>query len=260
MVGGQRSRNLPGSLMEAKITSYALQYAVYLLEGGLLCYLVFKSRSRRLTALTLYVALLLVVDGITRPFVLYTEGLTSRAYWYTFWLTDVLLTLAAFILVCFFFRRACAQKENIWRQLRMMLLFVFVLVVGISSFSLFENYKQFLTSFVVEFEQNLYFTCLVLNTLLFVFMQQARSADDELGLLVCGLGVQFAGPAASLALAHLTLDQVYSEGLVKLIMPLCTMGMLLTWLYAVARVPKRVEAFDLTVDVLSPVRVGAREV
>lgn len=225
--------------MNATATGYALQYATYLLEGGLLCYLLFRGHSKRLAGLTVYVGLLLAIDGVVRPYVLYTYGLTSREYWYFFWLTDVLLTLGAFLVVCIFFRRACARNEGIWHHLRRILLFVFVLVLGISSFSILENYKQFLTSFVVEFEQNLYFSCLVLNTLLYVLIQQIRSADEELGLLVCGLGIQFAGPAASLALAHLTLGQNYSEGLVKFIMPVCTMGMLLTWFYAVAWMPKR---------------------
>ena len=225
--------------MNATVVGYAVQYSTYLLEGGLLCYLLFRGHSKRLAGLTLYVGLLLAMDGVARPYVLYTYGLTSREYWYFFWLTDELLTLAAFLLVCIFFRRACADNERIWRHLRRMLLFVFVLVVGISSFSIFENYKQFLTSFVVEFEQNLYFACLVLNTLLYVLIQQIRSADEELGQLVCGLGIQFAGPAASLALAHLTLGQNYSEVLVKFIMPTCTIGMLLTWSHAVALMPKR---------------------
>jgi hypothetical protein len=71
--------------------------------------------------------------------------------------------------------------------------------------------------------------------MLYILMQQIETADDELGLLVSGVGIQFAGPAASLALLHLTLGHASSKFLVQLIMPLCTLGMLLTWFYAVGR-------------------------
>ena len=67
------------------------------------------------------------------------------------------------------------------------------------------------TLFIIEFNQNLYFTCLVLNTLLYILLQQIDSADDELGLLVCGVGIQFAGPAATLALLTLTTGEHFAH-------------------------------------------------
>jgi len=112
----------------------------------------------------------------------------------------------------------------------------------------------------VEFEQNLYFTCLVLNTLLYLLLQQTHSADEELGLLVCGLGIQFAGPAASFALVHLTSGEAYATSLNHFLGQLCTMGMLLTWFYAVAWMPKR--ASDALRDVAGSdmVKVHAHEI
>jgi hypothetical protein len=78
----------------------------------------------------------------------------------------------------------------------------------------------------------------VLTTLLYLLMQQIGSRDEELELLVCGMGMQFAGPAASWALITLTQREGYSVSLLRFIVPLCTLGMLLTWLYAVAFMPK----------------------
>jgi hypothetical protein len=78
----------------------------------------------------------------------------------------------------------------------------------------------------------------VLNTLLYILMQQLNSADDELGLLVCGIGIQFAGPAASLALYHLTGGPPYIRSLTYLVIPACTLAMLLIWFYAIARMPR----------------------
>ncbi len=89
--------------------------------------------------------------------------------------------------------------------------FVFVLVVGsFGSFPYPQLYPTLHNVFIVEFSQNLYFSCLVLNTLLYVMIQQLAIDDDELGLLVCGMGVQFAGEAACLALLHLTLGENFA--------------------------------------------------
>jgi hypothetical protein len=216
----------------------AFQYAVYLLEAGLVASLVVRRRAGRLLPAFLYLSLLLVIDGLGRPFVLYRYGYTSDEYGYFYWLTDVLLALGSFLLVCAFFQRACLREPRIWRFVRLVVAFVFVLTFAISLFTLSRNYDQLFTRFIVEFQQNLYFTCLVLNTLLYILMQQIQSTDDELNLLVCGMGVQFAGPAANFALVHLTPGQDYASALYPYLGALCTMGMLLTWFYAVTRIPQ----------------------
>ena len=122
-----------------------------------------------------------------------------------------------------------------WQYLRLGLPAVFVLVGGYTAFSLAGHYDNLFTWFLVEFEQNLYFTCLVLNTMLYLLMRQLESTDEELDLLVCGVGIQFAGPAAGWALAYLTPAGYRAP---PFIMPLCTAGMLLTWFYAMAHPSK----------------------
>jgi FlaA1/EpsC-like NDP-sugar epimerase len=168
--------------------------------------------------------------------VLRLHGLASRQYSYVYWTTDFLLVICAFFLVCLLFRRACLHQEKLWRFVRLLLFFIFVLVVGISGLSFLRNYSQLSTYIIVEFNQNLYFTCLVLNTLLYLLLQQIESADDELGLLVCGVGIQFAGPAATMALLHLTTGERFAASLNSFTIPVCTLGMLLVWAYAITRV------------------------
>ena len=143
------------------------------------------------------------------------------------------MVISAFLVVCFFFQRACQHEEKMWRSIRMLLWFVFVLVVGISGLTFYRNYGHLFTDFIYEFNQNLYFTCLVLNTLLYVLLQQIESVDDRLGLLVCGVGIQFAGPTAALALLHLTAGGPFAQTLTTAIMRLCSFGMLLVWAYAI---------------------------
>ncbi len=224
--------------MTDRLIIYGLQYAVYLLEGVVVLCLIFRRPQRSWRSILVFSALFFGVDAVGRPLVLYNFGRQSVQYGYFYWLTDVVLALAAFVLICVFFHRACSNEEKMWGFVRLFLFFTFLLVVGITALSLSKNYDHLFTSFIFEFEQNLYFTCLVLNTLLYVLLQHLRSSDEELGLLVCGLGIQFAGPAAALALFHLTAGQSYAQTLCSIILPLCTLGMFVTWLYVVTWAPR----------------------
>jgi len=229
-------------LATEKLAVYALQYACYGMEA-FVCFLLSRQGGwRRLKGLFLYVALLFCLDGLARPSVLSYFGPTSMQYAYCYWLTDVALAIGAFLLICSFFRRACVREQNLWRFARVMLVFVFLLVVAISALALTRHYTQLYTVFIVEFSQNLYFSCLVLNTLLFVMIQQLAIDDDELGLLVCGLGVQFAGEAACLALLHLTSGEAYARVIAMVLPPVCTLGMLMTWMYAIVKTHETVPA------------------
>lgn len=247
-----------GLLMVERLATVGLQYTVYLLEVGLLAYMLLRGHGKRLLGVSLYLVGLLAIDAIARPFVLYSYGFTSRQYAYFFWLSDAVLALAAFVLICALFRRACTNEQKLWRYFRVALALIFILVLAISLLSLSRHYDELITRFVVEFEQNLYFTCLVLNTLLYILLQQIDTADEELALLVCGLGIQFAGPAATYALVHLTPGRDYAISLNRLLGPLCTMGMLLTWFYAVARMPKTVVVPNPSRRALSAVEAEVR--
>ena len=245
--------------MIERLASVGLQYIGYAFELALVGYIALRGQFRRLFGLALYVAGLFLIDGIGRPFVLYRFGLDSRQYAYTYWLSDAILVLAAFALVWALFRRACKDEPKIWPIVRLALALTLILVAGISFLSLSSHFDELLTRFIVEFEQNLYFSCLVLNTLLFLLLQQTNSADEELRLLVCGLGIQFAGPAASYALVHLTPGQGFAISLNEYVQPLCTMGMLLTWLYAVAWMPQRASAPATGTGMEEMVKAHARE-
>ncbi len=239
-------RGTPPELMTGQILSSGLQYSIYILEGVVCVLLVARGSWRHLRGLCLYIGLLFAVDGIGRSAVLSYFGERSIQYFYFYWLTDVALALGAFLLTCSFFHRACAQEEKLWRLVRQMLQFVFLLVVAISVLILTRHMNRLnARGFMVEFSQNLYFSCLVLNTLLFVMIQQLAIADDELGLLVCGLGVQFAGEAAGLALYHLTLGQGISPLLFSILNPVCSLGMLLIWGYAIVKTQKTVQVDTL---------------
>lgn len=221
--------------MDNSIASYVLQYAGSSLEAGLLLYLGWGRQCKKQRAV-FFGLFALLIAGAGRDYTAYQFGLRSPQYFYVYWSTDYLLVISAFLLVWLFFRRACLCEEKMWRYIRLSLGFIFFLVVGISVLSISRNQDHLFTYFTIEFNQNLYFTCLVLNTLLYLLLQQIESTDDQLGLLVCGVGIQFAGPTATLALLHLTSGQHFAESLATSVMRLCTLGMLLVWAYAIVRV------------------------
>lgn len=230
------------SLKGDQLVLYGIQYAGYAAEVCVCVALVNRGRWRRLKALGLYVASLFLLDGVARPAVSNFFGQGSNQFFYFYWMTDTVFTLGAFVVICGFFQRACLREVKLWHFVRLLLVFVFLLVLAISAPFLTRHYTHLSISFMIEFSQNLYFTCLVLNTLLFVMLQQLSIEDDELGLLVCGLGVQFAGEAACFALVHLTAGDGFARRLLVFVAPFCTLAMLSIWVYAIGKTPETATA------------------
>jgi len=223
--------------MADKLLVSSLSYFGYFLEASLLVYLLRKGYARRLWEVVFYLVTSLGVIA-ARSYTLHRFGLTSSQYGYCYWTTDLLLVLAAFVVVGSFFHRACSENNEMWRYVRLLLMTVLFLVAGISAFSLLHHSDQIFTSFIIEFQQNLYFACLVLNTLLYLSVMKMAVADDRLGMLSSGLGIQFAGPAACLAFYYLTGGDQFASTLTVFLLPLCDAGMTLTWFYAIARTPQ----------------------
>lgn len=223
--------------MGRELLKFGLQYGCYILEAALIVYVIRSGRFKRLAGPLVYVTSLLAA-GAGRTYFLHSYGLKSPRYGYIYWTSDAALVLAAFAVVCVLFYRASAHEEKIWSFVRVTLVAVFLGVLAFSINSLHSHKDQLFTRFIVEFSQNVYFACLVLITLLYILMQQLGSTDDELGFLVCGMGIQFAGPAASLALFHLTSGEQMVRSLTGFIIPVCTLAMLVIWLYALTRQPQ----------------------
>lgn len=227
--------------MADKLIGYAPYLAIFLAEGALLGFLLYRGHWRRLIGLCGYVLAFLLVDA-GRYYWLYRFGQGSRQYYYFYWLTDVALTLAAFILIWSFFRRACSTDEKLRSLLRTALPCVFVLVVIVSFFSISSHYSYLFSRFIVEFSQNLYFTCLVLNTVLYLMMQRIETSDEELGFLVLGMGLQYAPTAMNFALIYLTPGKQDFSAVYHYLGPLATLGMLMVWFYGIVRAPKGASA------------------
>ena len=224
-----------------------LQYAGYVLELGLLVLLLGRGYARRLAALCFYVTAYFAVDAVLRPWTLHRYGAGSVAYFYSYWFSDALLSLCTFLLICALFQRACAHDQKIWNFIRPILLLVLAFIVADSAFALQRHYNDLFTAFIFVFNQNLYFTGAVLNTALFLMILRFDQADTrELELLVCGLGIQYAGPAADFALIHLLGNgNPVARALGLYLPPLCALAMLLVWFYATVYSPSA-HSNDLT--------------
>ena len=234
------------------------RYATYLVEVWVCALLVWRGIWRHAKVLCLYVGGLFLLDGVGRSFVLNLYGLDSTQYAYFYWITDFALAVGAFLLVCALFHRACEHEQKMWVVVRRLLALVFALVTGISSVTLFRNYDQLAkTTFAFQFSQNLYFSCLVLITLLYVMIQQYAIEDDGLSLLVGGFGIQFAGQAACFALLNLAPHEGYVLRISDFVAPGCSLAMLLVWAYAIAKTPQEAPARLRTSGERALVRVAA---
>jgi len=218
---------------------HGLQYAGYGLELSLLILLLSPKRIKRFTALCAYVAALFGVDAVGRTWVLHhygskladTSSYAYRVYFYSYYLSDLLLTLGVFLLVCALFRRACQDHEQVWKFIKPILMWVLLFVTVVAGAALKYNFSQLCTKYIYEFNQDLYFVCLVLNTVLYLMLQRFKAASD-LSLLVCGLGVQLAGPAAGSALGSLMRD---GGTILTYLSPICSLAMMAIWLFAITR-------------------------
>jgi len=213
-----------------------LGYGSCILEAVLLVYLLVRGYAKPLWELVLYLAMSVGVAG-SRSVTLAKYGLTSPQYGNCYWTTDLLLVLAAYVLIASFFRRACSHNQEMWQFVRLLLAAVLFAIGAVSYFSLSNHQGKLFSFFIVEFSQNLYFASLVLTTLLYLMTLRMDIADERLGMLVCGLGIEFAGPAAGLALIYLSRGAEISRVIGVYFFPLCDIGMILTWFYAISRIP-----------------------
>lgn len=219
-----------------------LQIGGYALELVLLIILLQRGYLRSLSSLCIFVGTLFAVDAAVRPVTVKFYGLASPEYYNLYWLTDLILVLASFALICAFFRRACLRHHEVWKMVKPALALVLVLELVFSSATFLQHFQHhsLFTPFMYDFSQDLYFTCVVLNTVLYLMLQWFRDRDQFLQLLVCGLGIQFAGPAANTALILIVPHNLVADTqhLLTYLLPVCNVAMLAIWVYAVARQPR----------------------
>lgn len=205
----------------------------FVLEVAVLVCAVRAKVFRRYLPLNLYMAASAIGD-LLRFRILFHYGFTSKEYFYFYYYSDALLTIALYLaLISLFvhvFGEMKAEKYVIFGAC--------FLLAGTALFSylvLEQSKDRLLTSFVVELSQNLYFVGLILTYVLWGAILKLRETRAQLIQLVLALGVYFSLFAADYAIRNL-----YPAAISLSVALLQFLGCFLpfAWAYAFYRLPK----------------------
>jgi uncharacterized membrane protein YgdD (TMEM256/DUF423 family) len=192
-----------------------------------------KHSFRRYLFLNLYMAASFLIN-IGRYQVLNHFGLQSMQYGYFYMYSDALLTI-------FLYFALISLYVHVFDEMKvesMVRLTAVLLLAGTALFSygvVEQSSRRFLTHFVFELSQNLYFVGLVLTYLLWGAILKLRETRTRLIQLVLSLGIYFSVFAATLAMRNLfpNLQVVW-----EYIAPLFGCLLPLSWAYAFWRLPE----------------------
>ena len=188
---------------------------------------------RRYLPLNLYMAAAAIGD-LLRFRILFHYGFTSHEYFYFYYYSDALLTIALYLtlihLFVHVFRELNAEKYVLFGAcflLAMTSLFSYLVIA--------QSSAKLVTHFVVELSQNLYFVGLVLTYVLWGAILKLRETRAQLVQLVLSLGVYFSLFAVNYALRNLYPSFGY---LFQVLPPMISCFLPFAWSYAFWRLPK----------------------
>jgi hypothetical protein len=168
--------------------------------GFVVCSIVRKSFFRYFF-LNLYF-LLAVGLSVARQLTVHTFGVDSDEYYYLYYYTDTLLTLALYVALI-------SLYSAVFRELRFekyLRILAVLLLLGTALFTyavVAQSAEKLSTSFAYELSQNLYFVGLVLTYILWGAVLKLRETRTRLVQFVLSLGLYFSAYAASYALLNL---------------------------------------------------------
>jgi hypothetical protein len=146
--------------------------------------------------------LLVVGSSVGRQLILRWFGISSDEYWYAYFYTDVLLTLALFVALISLYSHVFKELQ-LGRYVRVCAV---LLLLGTALFSyavVAQSNKRLTTNFACELSQNLYFVGLVLTYILWGAVIKLRETRTRLVQFVLALGIYFSAYAAGYALVNL---------------------------------------------------------
>ncbi|HET6930413.1 MAG TPA: hypothetical protein VFI45_08835 [Candidatus Acidoferrum sp.] len=150
--------------------------------------------------LNLYVLLSMSAD-LSRQYVLRTRGLQSSEYYYVYYYTDCLLTIALFVAVISLASRIF-EELKLGRFVRSIAVLLLLGTAGFSYAVVAQSSERLSTTFASELSQNLYFVGLVLTYLLWGAVLKLHETRTRLVQMVLALGLYFSAYAGSYALVN----------------------------------------------------------
>ena len=209
------------------------------------CLLKKRGFSRHFTIL-LYLCASIAV-GVGRYSVMGTSGYSSGAYYYFYYYSDALLTICLYFVLMSMYSHVFSEM-GVTKLLRGGAMLLLASTVWISYHMVATSSEKFVTQFVIELSQNLYFVGVVLTYLLWGAMMKLRENRTHLMQLVLSMGVYFSAFAGSYALYNM-----YPNALVWRYFPhLMALWLPLSWAYTFMKVPE--DARIATARVLVPNR------
>lgn len=179
--------------------------------------------------LNLYVLLSMSAD-LSRQYILRAFGLHSSEYYYVYYYTDCLLTIALFVAITSLASRVF-DELNLAKFVRVVAIILLLGTAGFSYAVVAQSADRLSTTFANELSQNLYFVGLVLTYLLWGAVLKLQETRTRLVQMVLSLGLYFSAYAGSYAL--LNLAPKYE--VVQYLGPLVGCFLPMSWLFTMVR-------------------------
>jgi hypothetical protein len=179
----------------------AIWYFGVLLEVAFVLCSIWRGSFFRYFFLNLYF-LFALGSGVVRYLFLTKFGVSSGEYYFAYFYTDVLLTLALYVALTSLYTRIFSELQ-FGKYVR---LTAVLLLLGTALFSyavVAQSEQRLSTAFAYELSQNLYFVGLVLTYILWGTVIKLRETRTRLVQFILALGIYFSAYAASYALVNL---------------------------------------------------------
>lgn len=175
-----------------------------------------------------------VVSELGRFKVVAEYGFTSRQYQYFYFYSDAILTIFLYFALSTLYAHVFSEMKA-ERYVKMGTL---LLLAGTALFTyavVAQSTAKFVTHFVIDLSQNLYFVGLVLTYVLWAAILKLRETRTRLIQLVLSLGVYFSLYAANYAIRNLypPLSSVFVP-----LVQVFSLFLPLAWAYAFWRLPE----------------------
>jgi len=224
--------------------NYSIWLAVVLVElVSLVCLLWRRAFSQHFTLL-LYLCSCLATD-IGNFSILKTSGYDSNAYFYFYFYAESMLTICLYFVLMNLYSHVFSDM-GVGKYIRAGAMLILAGTAGISYYMVATSASRFVTHFVVELGQNLYFVGVVLTYLLWGAMAKLRENRTRLMQLVLSMGVYVSLSAGSYALNNL----YPNHGFWQYYFPITSMWLPASWAYTFLKVPE--DARLATASVLVP--------
>jgi hypothetical protein len=212
--------------------NYSIWLAVVLVElFSLVCLLWRRAFSQHFT-LVLYLCACIAAD-VAGYSIIGTSGYDSNAYFYFYFYSQSVLTICLFFVLMNLYSHVFSEM-GVGKYIRAAAMLLLAGTAGISYYMVATSANRFVTHFVVELGQNLYFVGVVLTYLLWGAMAKLHENRTRLMQLVLSMGVYVSLSAGSYAL-----DNLYpNHGFWQYYFPITSMWLPVSWAYTFLKVPK----------------------